>query len=282
MPYNDRDDVLDAFREGRQAIDDFGLRRVEVYLRTRRWCGGVAPPWTSSTQRGAGYPIDEEVRLTPAPRVRDIALSLMVSSGGRYQVGDIKVDKITPLGVPGTGVELWPFTQPTTGGPTGNDERHVLLVRRTGTPWHVREGTDRLLVAAPLNEAQAVAAANALRTAYPAHWSDVPAHLVADATPAPGVVATDFASARTLANVLRTSWVAHRANLTLHPAADALPLVAPVAASDQGTLVLLHDLLRVFNGHVAPGPVSECTVVEAHGDRAFSLSLIVRPTRRTP
>jgi hypothetical protein len=282
MPYNDRDDVLDAFREGRQAIDDFGLRRVEVYLRTRRWCGGASPPWSASTQRGAGYPVDEETRLTPAPRVRDLALALMVSSGGRYQAGDIKVDKITPLGVPGTGVELWPFTQPTTGGPTGNDERHVLLVRRTGTPWHVREGTERLLAPAPLTEAQAVQVANALRAAYPGHWSDVPAHLAADATLAPGVAATGWASALTLANVLRASWSAHRADLALHPVADALPLTAPAASDPQSTLVLLHDLLRVFNAHVAPGPVSECTVVEAHGDRAFSLSLIVRPTRRTP
>lgn len=280
MPAPDeRDEVLEAFREGRAAIEEFGLRRHRVYTRRRRWYAGTGGIWTPSGARGKGYPVDVETEISPAPKVRDLSVQMMVLSGGRFQMGDIKVDKITPRNEPSTGVELWPFTEAT---PMRDEERHVMIVERSGTPWHVREGTARLLVSGPYDQASAVVCANALRTAYPLHWSDQYAHAVGDTDPAPGVVATNFATARTLANALRTAWLAHRDDLTQHPAEDAYAVQAPVAADDQGTLVLLHELLRVFNLHVAPGPVSECTVIEAHGDRAFSHSLIVRPTRRTP
>lgn len=280
MPAPDeRDEVLDAFREGREAIEEFGLRRHKVFIRRRRWYAGTTGTWAPSGARGKGYPVDVETEVTPAPRVRDVAVQFMVLSGGRFQQGDIRIDKITPRAEPTIGVEMWPFVQATT---ERDEERHVVIVERSGTPWHVREGTARLLTPGPYDAATAVACANALRTAYPLHWSDAFAHAVGDVDPAPGVVATDAASALTLANALRTAWAAHRADAAQHPTADPHAVGAPVATDATSTLVLLHELLRVFNLHVAPGPVAECTVIEAHGDRAFSHSLIVRPTRRTP
>lgn len=275
----ERDLLLADIAEARGEVDAVGLRRHRVYLRTRRWYAGTTGTWAPSGARGKGYPVDTEVEILPPPRVREVAVQMMVLSGGRFQMGDIKVDKITPRGELGVGIELWPFTQPTVDK---DEERHVMLIERSGTPWHMREGTDRLLVAAPTNEASAVVVANALRAAYPAHWSDALAHAV-DSTDGVGApVATGFASARTLANALRAAWVAHRVDLVQHPMADAYPVQAPAATDDTSTLLLLHELLRVFNAHAAMGPVSECTVIEAHGDRAFSHSLVVRPTRRTP
>lgn len=276
---NDRDEILEAFREGREAIDAIGLRRTYVYLRTRVWYTGVAAPWTPSTVLGRGYPVDTVEQVLPTPRVRSVSSHLIASSGGRFQSGDIRVDKITPRAEPATGSKLWPFTaSPVQAG----EERHVLLLERAGTAWHHREGTDRLLTPAPFNETTAVAHANALRAAYAAHWSDRWAHATADTTAAPGVAATAWASARALANALRAAWVAHRADLVRHHVADPYAVTAAVATDDQTTLVLLHDLHRVFNAHVAHGAFSECEVVEAHADRAFSHEVIVRPTRRTP
>lgn len=280
MPAPDeRDEVLEAFREGRRAIADFGLRRTLVFVRVRHWYTGSAPPWARATARGVGYPVDVETEVVPTPRVRDLSVQYVMASGGRYRLGDVRVDKITPRNEPSTGVELWPFTRASVAA---DEERHVLLLERSGTPWHVREGTARLLTPGPYDEASAVVCANALRTAYPGHWTDAYAHIVPSAAPAPGVAATGWASALTLANVLRAAWVAHRADMAAHPEADGYPVAAPVAADNQSTLVLLHGLLRVFLSHVAPGGVSEAEVVEAHADRAFSHSLIVRPTRRTP
>lgn len=277
---NDRDGVLDAFREGRQAIDDFGLRRAYVFTRVRRWYDGTNGAWTPSGTIGRGRPVDVTDPVLPSPRVRNVSVQYVLSSGGRYRDGDVRLDKITPRAEPSTGIELWMFDRPVSDPST---ELHALLVYRSGTPWHLREGTDRLLTPGPHDVASAVTCANALRTAYPGHWSDPYAHTApGSADPAPGVAATDLSSAVTLTNLLRAAWVAHRADLALHPEADELPVVAPVATDAQSLLILLHDLLRVFNAHVAPGPVIECEVIEAQADRAFSHLVIVRPTRRTP
>lgn len=279
MPaYDDRDDVLDAFREGREAIEAFGLRRHFVFTRMRRWFTGNAPPW-SQTVPGAGYPVDVEDEVKPAPRVRGVSSSFIVASGGRYSEGDLRIDKLTPRRDPSIGVELWQFDRAVTDD---RDEAHVVIVGRGGTPWHVREGTARLIVPGPYDIATAVTCANALRTAMPGHWSDPYAHTAGDDTPAPGVAATDASSVIALSNALRTAWVMHRADTVLHPATDDTPVTAPVATDAQGALVLLHDLLRVFNAHVAAGDVVECQVIEARADRAFSHVVIVRPTRRTP
>ena len=97
---NDRDDVLEAFREGREAIDEFGLRRTYVYTRTRRWYAGTAGAWTPSGVRGRGYPVDTEVQVLPTPRVRDVSAQFVVASAGRYREGDLRIDKITPKNEP--------------------------------------------------------------------------------------------------------------------------------------------------------------------------------------
>lgn len=276
---NDRDDLILDVADARQIVADMGLRRALVYARSRRWFAGTSPPWAPSTGRGVGFPVDVELPILPTPSVRDLSVRQVLASGGRFQSGDVQIDKIVPRRDPNTGVELAPFTDPTEHP---NEERHILLVSKSGTPWHVREGTDRLLVSAPVDEAGAVACANALRAAYPGHWSDAYAHNAASASPAPGTPATDFASALVLANALRAAWVAHRADLGAHPSADLSPVTAAVATTSQTTLVLLHNLLRVFNEHVALGPVSECVMVVVLDRKAFTHELVVRPTRRTP
>lgn len=275
----ERDAILEAFREGRQAIDDFGLRRTYVYVRTRRWYTGTTPPWAPSSGAGVGLPVDTTTQILPTPRVRSLSERFIAGSGGRFASGDLRIDKITPRHEPSTGTELWPFTRATTAR---GEERHVLLVDRDGTPWHLREGGDRVLTPGPFDVATAVACVNALRAAYATHFADTEAHAVADATALPGTDATTQGEAITLANALRAAWGTHRTNLAAHPEADASPVLAPVAATAQSLLELAHDLLRVFNEHVARGEVKECTVVQAHADRAFTLELIVRPTRRTP
>lgn len=277
----ERDEILEAFQEGRQAIDDFGLRRTYVYVRSRRWYAGSSAPWTPASGAGVGYPVDGTTQVLPTPRVRDLDTRFIVASGGRFQVGDVRIDKITPRREPSTGVELWPFTKATA---SKGEERHVLLVERAGTPWHAREGGDRILTPGPYNEATAITCVNALRVAYAAHFIDAEAHLAADASAVPPADATNLATAIALANALRAAWAVHRVGLASHPEADPHPLVAPAAGSGsaQALLVLVHDLLRAFNDHVARGEVRECTVLEAHADRAFSHTLIVRPTRRTP
>ena len=275
---NLRDEVLDAFAEGRGVAEELGLRRFHTYVRRRTWRSGSSLPWSTSAP-GRGYPCDAEVLLTPAPKVEDVSVRMIASSGGTFQAGDIRLSKITPRREPSTGLELWELTE-APASPAA-EERHVVLVGRSGTPWHVYEGTARLLTPGPYDAASAVACANALQEAMAGHLPNTEAHLVADPM-VPGPAATDLASAITLANALRTAWVAHRSSLVVHPAADPYPLTAPAASDGQTLAVLLHDLLRAFNAHVAEGPVRECTVVHASAARAFSHELIVRPTRRTP
>lgn len=278
----DRDDILEAFADGRTAIDELGLRRTLVYLRTRRWYSGTTLPWSASAL-GVGFPVDEELQVLPTPRVRSVNVALVVASAGRFQVGDVKVSKITPRNdTLNVGIELWRFTKPVAA--PASEERHVLLLARGGTEWHVREGSERLLTPGPYNLASAIVCVNALVGAYAAHLGDDEAHTAADDRSLPSATATDLATAIAQANALRAVWVAHRADLELHPAVDPYALAAPTAGSGDGQalLVLLHALVRAFNAHVAPGDVSECVVVEAHDDKAFEHEVVVRPTRRTP
>jgi len=269
---------MEAFAEGRAAIEEFGLRRQRVYLRTRRWYATSALPWTPSGARGRGTPVDVEREVTPAPKVRSLDVRMVAMSGGRFQTGDVQVSRITPYVPGGNGVELSDFTAPVVNA---DEERHVLIVERGGTAWHVREGGARLLHTAATAEASAPALANALRTALLVHWSDVEAHAAADTTTLPAV-ATGTPSAITLANAMRAAWITHRASLVFHRAVDETPLAAPVATDAATLLVLLADLLRAYNAHAATGAVSECTVVQGNSNRAFEHSLVVRPTRRTP
>lgn len=274
---NDRDEVLEALAEGRAAAEEIGLRRFRAFIRRRTWRSGSSLPWAASVP-GRGLPCDVEVPITPSPKVEDVSVRLLAASGGTFQVGDVRLSKITPRREPTIGLELWQLTE---APASPAEERHVVLVGRSGTPWHVYEGTARLIVSGPYDLPSALVCVNALQGAMVGHLPNTEAHLVADPM-VPGPAATDLSSAITLANALRAAWVAHRASLTVHPAADPYPLTAPAATDGQTLAVLLHDLLRAFNAHVAEGPVSECTVVHASASRAFSHELIVRPTRRTP
>lgn len=274
----DRDDVLSAFAEGRSVAEELGLRRFRVYLRRRTWRSGAAAPWAAS-RPGVGYPCDVEVLVTPAPKVADVSVRHIASSGGTYRDGDLFLSKITPRREPGTGLELHQILQ---RAASGAEECHLLLLSRAGTAWHVYEGTERLLATGPHDLPSALACLNALRVAYPGHLTNTEAHLAADAAVVPGANATDLPTAITLANALRAVWVAHRASVVFHPEADPYPVGAPVATTEQELLVLTHELLRVFNLHVAPGPITEATPVRVMADRAFELRVVARPTRRTP
>lgn len=277
---NDRDDALEGFAEARQAIADAGLRRTLVYTRVRRW---YAPsdtfPWDETGVRGRGVPMDTETEIVPTPRVKSVNVGLILASGGRYQSGDVRIDRITPRAEPSTGFKLGEFTR---AARVAGEERHVITVDRSGTPWHVYEGTARLLVPAPIDLDPAIAALNLLRLAYPSHWSDGYAHLLADASTAPGSPATGDPTAMALLNTMRTRWMTHRADLTLHREVDPYPVTLPACTDGQSAVLLLHELLRLYNAHAAVGAVSENEVVEARADASFEHVLIVRPTRRTP
>lgn len=275
---NLRDEVLDAFAEGRGVAEELGLRRFHTYVRRRTWRSGSSLPWSTSAP-GRGYPCDAEVRLTPAPKVEDVSVRMIASSGGTYRDGDLLLTKITPRREPATGVEVQELLQRPAGA---GEECHLVLLSRGGTAWHVYEGTDRLLTSGPWDLTTALACVNALRAAYPGHLTNTEAHMAADPAVVPGADAVDLTTALTLANALRAVWVAHRASLTFHPAADPYPLTAATATDGQSLLLLLHDLLRAFNAHVAPGPVTEATLVRLMADRAFELKAVVRATRRTP
>lgn len=275
---NDRDEVLEALAEGRAAAEEIGLRRYRAFIRRRTWyAGSGALPWATSAP-GRGLPSDVEVAITPSPKVDDVDVRLIASSGGTFQTGDLWLRKITPRREPNIGLELWQLREPPA---STAEERHIVLVGRSGTPWHVYEGTARLLTPGPYDLPTALACANALQAAMVAHLPNAEAHLTPDAM-VPGPAAVDLTTALALANALRAVWVAHRASLVVHPAADPYPVAAPVATTAESLAILLHGLLRAFNGHVAEGPVSECTVVHAGASKAFSHELIVRPTRRTP
>lgn len=88
-----RDNVLKPIDKARAIVANLGLRRYTVTIRRRAWSGG-AP--------GAGVATHTDLLLSPTPRVRALAPREVASSGGTYEEGDYRVDKITPtfLGPP--------------------------------------------------------------------------------------------------------------------------------------------------------------------------------------
>lgn len=280
-----RDEVLEAFAEGRGVAEELGLRRFRVFVRKRTWYSGTVPPWSVS-RVGDGYPVDTMTEILPAPKCEPKEIRLEATTGGTQNVSGFRLGKITPRGeIPSLGIEIQDLI-PTASSPTA-DERHIILESRAGTAHHVYEGTGRVLVPGPYDAAGALATVNALRTAMLAHWgsemsaTDVGAHLEADPSTLPDA-ATDTATAMALANAMRTAHAAHRASLVYHPEADSYPLTAPAATTTQGLLLLAHDLLAQFNLHRAPGPVYETTPVGYAVHRSFTHAVDVAVTRRTP
>ena len=93
-----RDEVLPDLDEARAIIAGEGLRRYSVTIRVRTWSAG---------RIGGGTATNADLVLSPAPRVRVLSSREIAASGGTYEEGDYRIDKITPA-----------YSAPTTGGYT--------------------------------------------------------------------------------------------------------------------------------------------------------------------
>lgn len=72
-----RDDIVDGVAE---------LRLHDVYTVMRTWSG---------TEVGSGSSDDDETALEPRPRVRPPAARLVAAAPGRFEEGDLLVDRIS-------------------------------------------------------------------------------------------------------------------------------------------------------------------------------------------
>jgi uncharacterized protein YjdB len=88
-----RDDLLPVFNDTRQVIDDLGLRRFQVTLRRRVWSGGK--------DVGDGTPTNQDIVITPSPKVRFQSpdarqMQYLLTSGGSIRDRYYLINKITP------------------------------------------------------------------------------------------------------------------------------------------------------------------------------------------
>lgn len=89
-----RTDILKkVLQKTRGVINNLGLRTNATSVSVRTWTkdGNPAKPGSS----GATF-TDSTVELTPPPRVRALRQEDIASSGGRFQSGDLRVDRLTP------------------------------------------------------------------------------------------------------------------------------------------------------------------------------------------
>lgn len=91
------------------------VRPITVSVRVRTWSGA---------RIGAGTASVVDTEITPRPRVRELSLREVQSSGGHFEVGDIAVGPVTP-----------PYTSNGGGGyteaqlrPAGAPNKETLLV----------------------------------------------------------------------------------------------------------------------------------------------------------
>lgn len=98
-----RDALLPVFSELRQLPVDFGLRRYSVTIRRRVWSG---------TYPGDGTPTNQDIVVTPLPRVRNSFSSASLSQSAMQYIlanGNViddryyRIDKITPSFVDSAG-----------------------------------------------------------------------------------------------------------------------------------------------------------------------------------
>jgi hypothetical protein len=82
-----RDDLLPDIDDLRGIPEELGFRRYQVTLRKRTWSGG---------EPGKGAPTNTDTHLKPAPFVRRVTAREVAESGGTYQAGDFRIDRITP------------------------------------------------------------------------------------------------------------------------------------------------------------------------------------------
>lgn len=94
---SDRDDLLPTVDEIRQIPTDFGIRRFAVILRRRIWSGNYV---------GDGTPTNDDITLTPLPKVRDAfavgsndpkMLEYIIAQGNVIKDRYYKINRITPF-----------------------------------------------------------------------------------------------------------------------------------------------------------------------------------------
>ena len=65
----------------------FDIRTTQVTVRTRMWSGARA---------GVGVPVDADLVLAPHYKVAQLSAREIASSGGRFELEDLRVGPITP------------------------------------------------------------------------------------------------------------------------------------------------------------------------------------------
>lgn len=101
-----RDGILPIIDNARGIIANLGLRRYTATIRRRTWPGG---------RPGSGNAVNTDLVITPTPRVRVVSAREIASSGGTYQEGDYRIDRITPR-----------YTGATSGGYTPEQLKPVI------------------------------------------------------------------------------------------------------------------------------------------------------------
>lgn len=85
-----RDDVLSkVLEQTRPLMDQLGFRTNGLSMVVRSWTG--KPGATGST-----FTDSTPLVLFPIPRIRALSQEDVASSGGRYQDGDLRVDRLSP------------------------------------------------------------------------------------------------------------------------------------------------------------------------------------------
>lgn len=87
-----RTNLLPVINNGRKIVDGLGFRTSDVSVVTRLW-----PSGTRGVPSETDY-VDSTVTplVNPRPKVRQITSREIASSGGMYEDGDLRVDKLTP------------------------------------------------------------------------------------------------------------------------------------------------------------------------------------------
>ncbi len=81
-----REDLLPTVDDGRALVDDLGFRTSSLTIRTRTWSG----------EPGVSAQVDDDLVITPPPKIRQVTGREVAGSAGRYEEGDLRADKITP------------------------------------------------------------------------------------------------------------------------------------------------------------------------------------------
>ncbi len=96
-----RDELQPVVDDGRQLAADLGLRPRALIVRSRVWSGG---------RLGTGTATDTDLTISPPPKMREPPARWVADAPGRYESGDVLVEKISRTYAEST------FTAPTTLG----------------------------------------------------------------------------------------------------------------------------------------------------------------------